>query len=133
MAREILKADDRFTVKEADLNLTIPPDPEVTYTLRPLLVSKARELTKTNTRRVPDPATRRMVDETNDEALQIDFLDYILVDWSGVTSDGVALPCTRDFKQALPGTVQGALIERAQVGASAQERFRESREPAGVR
>jgi hypothetical protein len=128
MARVLLE-DSTFEVKETDLDLDIAPDPDAVYVLRSLTVAKAREIGKKHTRQEFDRSQHRKVDVVDAEAVNDAIIDHILADWRGVGSDGKA-PCTKENKLKLPVPVQKALLERAQVGDSAEVRAASFRQPA---
>lgn len=129
MARQLLQEDAEFTVAETDLELDIPVDPEATYTLRPITTEYARSVYKQHTIKVPNRRTHQMDDQVNQVAVSNALLDYCIVRWSGVLEQGADAPCDLAHKLKLPTVVQAALVERAQIGGTAERRaasFRES-------
>lgn len=121
MARQLLN-DDMFPVREQDLELTIEIDPEVTYHLRPLTVDKLRELTKANTRLVPNKRTHQKDEVINNDDASNAILDYVIAKWEGVKQGGVEAACDLAHKLLLPIELQTALISTAQAGDTAAER-----------
>lgn len=132
MARQLLNADT-FEVKETDLELEIPADPEARYTLRPLTTLAAREIGKKYTRQEFNRQTHRRESIIDQEALNDAIVDYVIVGWSGVSvgAEGPA-PCTVENKLKLPVPLQRALLDQAQVGDSAEVRAESFRQPARV-
>lgn len=130
MARQLIEADKVFPVKESDLELSIPIDPEVTYYLRPLPIEKLRALTKEHTRPVWNKRTHQRDEETDNVALANASLDYVIDRWEGVKENGVDAPCTLERKLRLPDEVQNALVSLARQGSVSREdkakSFRES-------
>jgi hypothetical protein len=127
MARSLLD-EQTFVVKESELPLDIPADPDAVYTVRPLTVTAARALAKQHTRQEFDRSQHRRIDVVDQTGLNDAIIDYVIVAWEGVGSDGKAL-CTLENKLRLPVSVQRALLDQAQVGDSAEVRAQSFREP----
>lgn len=117
MARQLLQEDNVFPVRESELELTIPPDPDAIYYLRALTREVSRAIVKRHTRQVPNRRTHQKDDVTDVYTVSDDLLDYAIVKWDGVTNGtGGPAPCDLEHKLKLPVEVQTALIDRAQVG-----------------
>jgi hypothetical protein len=132
MARQLLKEGATFEVRESDLDLEIPIDPEARYTLQPITTDYARGAYKRFTTQRPNRRTHTMEDVVDTVAVSNALLDYCIVGWSGIVEDGTAAPCDLAHKLQLPTVVQAALVERAQIGGSAERRAASFREPASV-
>ncbi len=128
MARPLLESDT-FIVREADLALDIPPDPDATYTLRPLTTLAARDIGKKHTRHEFNRETHRREAIVDNAALNDAIIDYVIVDWTGVGPDA---PCTLDNKLKLPVALQKALLDQAQIGDSSEVRAASFRQSARV-
>ncbi len=114
MARALARDDDKITVREADLELSIPTDPEVRYTLRSIGLEEARAVIKKHTKTVP---RRGRNDEVvNTGAVHEELLGACLLGWEGIVDQGQPVPCTVEHALRLPGAIQFALVERAQAG-----------------
>lgn len=130
MARQLLREDAVFPVRETDLELAIPPDPEAVYWLRPITTDVARSITRKHTQKVPNRRTHQREEETNRIAVNDDLLDHAIARWEGVFDNGQPAACDLVHKLLLPVDVQSALLERAQVGGG--EKTASFREPADV-
>lgn len=115
MSRQLLGRDVLVPIPESALGLR-DPDPEAVYHIRIITSDIARELSGRHTKRVPNPRTQRMEDETDFAGLQEAFLDHVIGDWTGVHDQGQPAPCDLAHKRKLPIDVQVALIERARMG-----------------
>src|SRR5688572_20337575 len=98
MARQLHDESTAFPVKESDLPDVLNPDPEVTYSVRPLSTAKFRELQKKNTRMVPNKQTRQMDPELNAEHFADDLIDHVIEGWSGIVDKGQPAECSRANK-----------------------------------
>lgn len=117
MARHLLQEENVFPVRESELELSIEPDPDAVYYLRPLTRDATREIAKKHTRQVVNRRTHMKDDVTDSEAVGDEVLDRTIVKWEGVTNgDGKPAPCDLAHKMKLPVVVQMALIDRASVG-----------------
>lgn len=132
MARSLLTEGAEFTVKESELELEIQPDPEATYTLRPITTDYARGVYRQYTTKVPNKRTHQMEDRVDQVAVSNALLDYCVTAWSGILDNGSPAPCTLEQKLRLPTVIQAALIDRAQIGASPDARAASFRESARV-
>jgi hypothetical protein len=132
MARQLLQENAEFDVAETELELDIPVDPEASYTLRPITTEYARSVYKQHTTKVPNRRTHQMDDQVNQVAVSNALLDYCIVRWAGVFENGAAAPCDLVHKLRLPTVVQAALVERAQIGGTAERRAASFREPSSV-
>jgi hypothetical protein len=110
MPRQLHDENATFEVKEADIPDVVNPDPDVTYTVRPLSTAKFREFQKRNTKMVPNKATRGMEQEVNGEVLSDDLIDFVLVSWSGINYRNEPAECNRANKLLLDGQVKQGLI-----------------------
>lgn len=127
MARALLREDDIFPVKETDLDLSIPADPDAVYYLRPITAEVARAITRKHTKPVPNRRTHQREDVTDRPAVNDDLIDHAIARWEGVSDKGELAPCDLAHKLLLPVDVQSALLERAQVGgADKTATFRQS-------
>jgi hypothetical protein len=97
MPRVIYRDTDTFTVKETDLAIE-SPDPNVTYTLRPIPRDVYRKALASST----DKRTRA-IDAAGSMDVQWALLDYALIGWSGVVYYGTnePVPCGEEGKRAL--------------------------------
>ena len=132
MARQLLKEGATFEVVESELSLEIQPDPDAVYTLQPITTEFARATYKRFTTKRPNPRTHQMDDVVDQVAVSNAFLDHAIVSWVGVVDDGKPATCDLSHKLTLPTVVQAALIERAQVGGSAERKAASFREPEAV-
>lgn len=129
MARTLL-TDDSFPVRESELALEMPLDPDAVYHLRALTTDVARQIAKAHTKRVPNPRTHQMEDVRDANALNDALFDYCLVRWEGMAG---APECVLENKKKLPMAIQAALLERAQIGQVTPEAKAASfRQPAAV-
>ncbi len=129
MARTLLN-DQIFPVRESELELTIPADPDAVYHIRAITVDVVREVSKRHTRQVPNKVTHQREEVTDKAAVYDELLDYCLTAWEGMTGNP---PCDQSNKRLLPPAVQAALVERAQIGQVTPEAKAASfREPADV-
>ena len=134
MALNLKTLDAIEEIKDSDL---VPDgDKETVYKIRHITIEKNREVVKRHTRKVPNRRTHTQDSVTDYEAVGDELLDYVLVDWSGVVSDGTPLPCTTDNKLLLDGVRRAALLEKAgmnEVQAAPERRAESFRAPATVR
>lgn len=130
MARQLLREDAVFAVRETELELAIPPDPDAVYYLRPITTDVARSLTRKHTQKLPDRRTHQRYEETDRVAVNDGLLDHAIAKWEGVWDNGQPAPCDLAHKLLLPVDVQSALLERAQVGGG--DKTASFRQPAGV-
>jgi hypothetical protein len=127
MALELLNEEQRVEVADTALDGLIgPADADVFYTVRPIPIELNRQMRRKHTK-VSRPNGIR--EETFDESgFYDDALDYVLVEWRGLTVHGQPAPCTRENKvKGLDGHRKNALlilsgINRPQMVAEARER-----------
>jgi hypothetical protein len=133
MARSLLQLDAVVAVKETELALGMPADPDVTYYLRPITVAKGREISALHTTTEFNRVTHRK-DRTTDEHATLDaLLEYCLVKWDGIKNGSDPAPCDPEHIKMLPAEVQLALVSRAQQGqVTPAEREASFRKPTGV-
>lgn len=110
MPRSLHDEAATFEVKEADIPEVVNPDPDVTYTVRPLTTTKFRELQKKNTKPVVNKATRAMEEQVNGENLADDLIDWVIAGWVGIVDRGQPAECSRANKLRLDGQVKQGLI-----------------------
>lgn len=139
MARELKEDGAVITVREDELDLNVPPDPDAVYQVRIIPPKDYERIRKEHIPMIWDRRTHRQVEgeQTPDQAQAMTsaLLDLCLVDWSGVSEKGQAVPCDSPArKMKLPRPVRVALVELALTdGATKQDRRRESfREPPRV-
>lgn len=105
MARgiQIIDPEERFTLELEGARLVLRRIDSAS------LMALERRLGGTPGRREEPGGTRR--DRLNDEVL-----DYVLLDWQGVTSplDGSEVPCTAENKRRLPAAVKLKILAAAQ-------------------
>ena len=114
--RKLASPEDVVEVREQDLTLSIPIDPDVVYHVRAITVEKAREIVKMHTRTEFNNRTHRKEAIIDEEAVSNTMLDYAIKSWSNVVDSGVSAPCDLTHKLRLPSEVQIALIRLAQQG-----------------
>jgi hypothetical protein len=128
--------DENATREVKDSELPIPDgDPNTVYVIRSITKAKYRQVIKRHTRPVPDKQSRRMVDQTDAQAVSDDLFDYALADWRGVTLHGQPVPCTPEHKALLDSVRTSAILDAAGIGAveeAAAQRKESFREPANV-
>lgn len=128
MSRKLISEDAVFPVRETELELSIPMDPEAVYYLRPLTVEAARSITKQHTRQIPNRRTHQKDDKLDQIAAQDALLDYVIVKWEGVSNGTDKAPCDLAHKLKLPIDIQVALLDRAQIGEA--DKAQSFRQPA---
>ncbi len=129
MARTLL-TDDTFPVRETELALEMPLDPDAVYYLRALTTDLTRQIAKAHTKRIPNPRTHQMEDVRDDHALNDALFDYCLVRWEGMAGSP---DCVLENKKKLPMEIQAALLRRAQIGqVTPQAKAASFREPQNV-
>lgn len=79
-------------------------DPGTSYTVRQVLPSTAKVITKRHTK--PGRGGERV----DSVAVYEDLLDHALVGWSGILLNGEDAPCTRDNKLLLDGQRREAIL-----------------------
>lgn len=131
MPVELSRDNDIFTVTDAEL--VAGGDPEATLTIRHVSVEKVREFVKKHTEAKWNRGIR--TETFNEIGFSDDQLDYALVDWTGFTSEGQPVPCTRENKLRLDGGRRAAIIGRATENrvTPAQARADSFRRPEDVR
>jgi hypothetical protein len=135
MALDLKKQGETFTVTDAQV--VKGGDADTVYTVRVLTRDDEQRLIEKIAKQCEKPEwdheLRRMEPKIDRRLMQAELqkaiLDHILVDWSGIESEGEALPCTLDYKRMLPTDRQDGLFEiakaNAQVkGAALQATFR---------
>jgi hypothetical protein len=126
MALQLLTADTRIEVNDADLPGVIEPDPEVFYTVRQIVTAQRLQLQK----RRSNPSTRQM--EIDSDATLDAMLEYALVEWRGILTGGQPAPCVKENKLLLDQGRKIALIGIACSNRPAANREDSFREPAAV-
>lgn len=138
MARSLVKQDAIVEVREEELDLPCPADPDAVYSVRWIPPSENERVRAKHVPKRWDKRTHQQVEQDataeQGKAVIDDLLDYCLIGWSGVVDNGSQVPCERENKLALPRPVKISLVEFALMeGASRQERQKQSfREPARV-
>jgi hypothetical protein len=120
MPRELFDDDARIVVKETDLDLP-KPDPDVTYTIRCISEEKWRDMQKGRTTYVLNKQTGRREPNVDWNALSDDAVDYLLLEWEGITAKGKPVPCERGYKLRLDGVVKAQLFELARTNQTSAE------------
>lgn len=76
--------------------------PLAVITIRPLTTEKRRVVYKRHTKRVPNPKTGAMVEESDGLAAADELIQWTILNWRGLYSkDGQELPCTPQTKLKL--------------------------------
>jgi len=119
---EIIEEQESFDFQVGDSILKLRRlDPEV-----------YREIHKKHTKTHKHPRTGNIFKETDDFAVNADLLDYMIVGWSNVKSPstGEDVPCNKENKNKLPGSVQVQIVEACDVnnvtGSDKKKRHRKS-------
>ena len=76
----------------------------VRFKIRPMTARVLRDLRQAaqTGRMMPDPKTRRMMPEIDDEKYELLIRDYLIEDWEGVIGDDdQPLPCNAEAKAAV--------------------------------
>lgn len=134
MSRSLIRDDETFESTEVELIGLDFADPGVVYTLRPVSRVVTQRLRKEHGTMKPDPRTRRMVLDVDEDAVEEAILHYALVGWVGIEIDGTPAPCDDEHRCLLPPIVQRAIVIRSQMGQrSAEETADSFREPEAVR
>lgn len=98
--RTLLKdASQPFWVKECDVPGVTNGDPTVEYEIRIVTRTAAKEIATRNVVKEIDPHQRRVVDVVKTDDIDLDLLDYVLVNWRGIVSDGEPVACTTESKR----------------------------------
>lgn len=114
MARQLLVEEDVFEVRESELDIP-GPDMDVVYYLRPITSAMARKVMQKHTK-----FSRRNGETRDDMAIHDEMLDYTIAKWDGMNYRGSDAPCTLENKKRLPPPIQGAIIDRAQMGSDSK-------------
>ncbi len=132
MPVQLIDADDRITVCDADIPGIADGDKDTTYTLRPIAVDDYREIVKANSVDVIDRRTHQKTKQTDWEKVNDDQIDFVLVAWTGIVVKGQPAECSRANKLKLDGVRRQALCDRAGINQIQRapevraESFRES-------
>jgi hypothetical protein len=130
--RTLLKNPEQtFTVRESDVPGVDNGDPDVTYTLRLVTRTAAKAIGQRRTEKKLDPQSRRFVDVVNTEDIDLDLIDYAIVDWAGIVSDGIVVPCDAESKRAF--AEQNLGISRALVSLACETPRAEEERAASFR
>ena len=78
-----------------------------------------RKIEKKHTKKTKHLRTGQMISETDDYAVNVDLLDYIIVDWGGIKSSitGEEVACVKENKTRLPGSIKLQIIEACDSGS----------------
>ncbi|MBW2559972.1 MAG: hypothetical protein JRE40_03840 [Deltaproteobacteria bacterium] len=72
-----------------------------------------RRIEKKHTKKQKNYRTGQMVREVDEYAVNLDLLDYMVVDWKNVKSpvSGEDVPCSKEIKAKLPGSIKMQITE----------------------
>lgn len=112
MARAIRKADETFTVSEAEL--FEDGDPEVSYTIRPITRDRYQSVSVRLASKFGGRRAMKLSEQFEFMvAMNEELFDYALVDWSGVTMGGEPAVCDAETKKLLDGVVMQKVLDKA--------------------
>lgn len=120
MAIYALDASDLFDVNESEMDV-INPDPDVSYTIRPLTMTDIRSYRKQATVSVINKKTHQREDEFDADRFQDLMIDHALVAWTGILfkSSNEPVPCTTNYKvQGLDLSRRKAILDLAGANQS---------------
>ena len=83
------------------------------FTLRRLDSETYKGIEKKHTKKEKNLRTGQWIRDVDDHAVNADVLDYVIVDWAGIRSPttGDDVPCTKEMKQKLPGSVKLRILD----------------------
>ncbi len=116
MARLLTSQDTEEVVEITEKVLKVDdPDPDTKFWVRLLSEAKMREIRKRHTTKRPN-RQGGYVEQTDEEAVGFDIVDYAIKDWSGIVAKGadgalVQVPCVRDAKRGLDPHVRSAIVD----------------------
>lgn len=112
MSREIRRAEETFTVSEADI--LDGGDTDVSYTIRPITRDRYQAVSVRQAAKFGGRRGMKLSEQFEFMvALNEELFDYALVDWSGVTMGGEPVACDSDTKKLLDGAVMQKVLEKA--------------------
>ena len=100
---EIVEDQETFELEIGDSGLTLRRFDSEIY----------RRIEKKHTKTNKNYRTGQMIKDTDEYAINIDLLDYMVVGWKGVKSPttGEDVPCTKEMKAKLPGSIKIQITE----------------------
>jgi hypothetical protein len=131
MPLEALDSGSIIEVEDAALRGVYSPQEDVAFVLKQISPADMRAMVKRHTRKRFDE-NHQPFDWVDREALGIELIETVIIDWRGITKFGVPLACTKDAKlNAIDGVRQKALVDiatsnQSAVGAARAESFREA-------
>lgn len=122
---QLMRAEDRITVRDDELAGVVNGDKDTSYVLKPLTREVYRQTIRARTKKVPNARTHQMEDRPDWAAIAEDLLDYTVESWQGVLVAGEPAPCDRERKLMLDPTRAASLLDAAglsQVQAAVEDR-----------
>ena len=100
---EIVESDESFELQIGDS----------VFTLRRFDSEIYRQIEKKHTKKTKNHRTGIIFSEADDYEVNADLLDYMVLDWGGIKSPltKADVPCTRENKLKLPGSIKVQIIE----------------------
>jgi len=100
---EIVEADETFDLWIGDSKLTLRRFDSETY----------KQIEKKYTKKEKNFRSGGWIKDVDEYAVNEDLLDYMIVSWEGIKSPttGGDVPCTRENKLKLPGSIKVRIIE----------------------
>ena len=135
MAVQLQSDDKTRDVKDSELPGVPDGDKNTVYTIRDITKAKYREVIRRHTKKVANRHTRAMVEETDQQAVADELLDWALVGWKGITLHGEEMPCMPQYKAMLDSVRSAAILDAAGIGQveeGAAQRQASFREPSHV-
>ena len=100
---EIVEDQETFELEIGDSSLTLRRFDSEVY----------RKIEKKHKKKEKNYRTGQKIKEVDEYAVNLDLLDYMVVDWRGVRSPttGEDVPCNKDMKAKLPGSIKMQITE----------------------
>lgn len=100
---EIVEDQETFELEIGDSVLTLRRFDSEVY----------KKIEKKHTKREKNYRTGQVIKDVDEYAVNLDLLDYMIIDWRGIKSPttGEDVPCTKEVKQKLPGSVKIQITE----------------------
>lgn len=121
---EIVEGQETFELEIGDSALTLRRFDSEVY----------KRIEKKHTKKEKNYRTGQVIRDVDEYAVNLDLLDYMIVDWRGVKSPttGEDVPCTKEIKQKLPGSVKMRITEACDSDSITTEKKTESQSSAGT-
>ena len=114
---EIVEDQETFELEIGDSRLK----------LRRFNAEEHKQIEKRHTKKEKNLRSGQWIRDTDDYAVNEDVLDYIILGWEGIKSPvtGEDVPCTKEMKQKLPGSVKLRILDACDADSISSEKKKE--------